>query len=74
MAVRTYTARFFAFNQIEHHRVRMSNKLSDVTFKSKLDGDKAPAMRSGLSENVCKENKFPVFDQVIKDLEGYWTG
>ena len=52
----------------------MSNKLSDVTFKSKLDGDKAPAMRSGLSENVCKENKFPVFDQVIKDLEGYWTG
>lgn len=53
----------------------MSNKLTDVTFKSKLGGDdKAPAMQSGLSENVRKEKEFALFYQAIKDFKGYWTG
>ena len=53
----------------------MSNKLSGVMFKLKLDGeDKLLVLQSWLSKDDLREKEYRVFDQAIEDLEHYWTG
>ena len=53
----------------------MSNKLSGVMFKLKLDGEDKPlVLQSWLSKDDLREKEYRVFDQAIEDLEHYWTG
>ena len=50
----------------------MSNKLSGVMFKLKLDGeDKLLVLQSWLSKDDLREKEYRVFDQAIEDLEHY---
>ena len=53
----------------------MSNKVSSVMFKLKLDGENKPlVLQRGLSRDDLREKEYRVFDQAIEDLEHYWTG
>ena len=72
MTLCTYAARYQAFNPIEHLWSPMSNKLSGVMFKLKLDGEDKPlVLQSWLSKDDLREKEYRIFDQAIEDLEHY---
>lgn len=67
--VMTYAARYSAFNPIEHCWSLASNHLAGVVFSPLVDEDTAaPALQSGLDEEVRKQKEKVIFDRAMNAM------
>ena len=62
------------FNPIEHGWAPLSRWLAGVSLPNTLpDENKAPAEQSGLTDEELAEKEKTVFDNALKQLNGYWN-
>ena len=67
--VMTYAARYSAFNPIEHCWSLASNHLAGVVFSPFVDEDNvAPALQSGLDEEIRKQKEKVIFDRAMNAM------
>ena len=69
----SYAPRHSAHNMIEHARSPLSRYLVGVTLSITLPGeDKPPCQQSDLAESEREAKESTLFDNAIKELNGYW--